>query len=74
MDFSIIALNFIYAILGALLTLSTMVLGYKWFDKITPFSAHEQLEKGNVAVGIVVGSIIIGLGVAVGMVVGMGLN
>ncbi len=74
MDLTIIALNIVYAILGSVLTLVTMVIGYKWFDRITPFSTHEKLEEGNIAVGIVVGAIFVGLGVAVGLVVGMGLN
>ena len=44
------------------------------FDKITPFDTSKQLEEKNVAVGIVVGSVFIGLGIAVGLVIGMGLN
>jgi uncharacterized membrane protein YjfL (UPF0719 family) len=63
-----------YAVVGALLTLVFMVIGYKIFDKITPFNTSEQLAEKNVAVGIVVGSIFIGLGIAVGLVIGMGLN
>ena len=43
-------------------------------NKITPFNTSEQLAQSNVAVGIVVGSIFIGLGVAIGLVIGMGLN
>lgn len=63
-----------YAVVGAMLTLVFMVVGYKIFDKITPFNTSEQLSEKNVAVGIVVGSIFIGLGIAVGLVIGMGLN
>ena len=63
-----------YAVVGALLTLVFMVIGYKIFDKMTPFNTSEQLAEKNVAVGIVVGSIFIGLGIAVGLVIGMGLN
>jgi uncharacterized membrane protein YjfL (UPF0719 family) len=74
MEFSIIILNFCYAIFGALLTLAFMVMGYKMFDKLTPFNTSKQLEEKNVAVGIVVGSIFIGLGIAIGLVIGMGLN
>jgi uncharacterized membrane protein YjfL (UPF0719 family) len=51
-----------------------MVVGYRVFDKMTPFDTSRQLEEKNVAVGIVVGSIFIGLGIAVGLVIGMGLN
>lgn len=74
MELSITLLNFLYAIFGAILTIAFMVMGYKVFDKITPFDTSKQLEEKNVAVGIVVGSIFIGLGIAVGLVIGMGLN
>jgi len=74
MEFSITLLNFAYAIVGAFLTLLFMVIGYKIFDKTTPFDTSRQLAEQNIAVGIVVGSIFIGLGIAVGLVIGMGLN
>ncbi len=74
MEITIVLLNFIYAILGAVITLVFMGLGYMLFDRITPFNTHDQLGRGNVAVGIVVGSIFVGLGIAIGLVIGMGLN
>ncbi len=74
MEFSITILNFVYAIFGAILTIAFMLIGYQVFDKITPFDTSKHLAEKNVAVGIVVGSIFIGLGVAVGLVIGMGLN
>ena len=74
MELSITLLNFGYAIIGAILTLLFMVLGYKIFDKMTPFDTSKQLAEKNVAIGIVVGSIFVGLGIAVGLVIGMGLN
>lgn len=74
MELSITLLNFSYAIFGAVFTIAFMMIGYKVFDKITPFNTSKELEERNVAVGIVVGSIFIGLGVAVGLVIGMGLN
>jgi len=74
MEVSIALLNFTYAIFGALFTLVFMMIGYKIFDKMTPFDTSKQLSEKNVAVGIVVGSIFIGLGIAVGLVIGMGLN
>jgi len=57
-----------------LMNFGFMVLGYKIFDKMTPFDTSKQLAEKNVAVGIVVGSIFVGLGIAVGLVIGMGLN
>ncbi len=74
MEFKIAALNFLYAICGALLTLVFMAVGYKLFDRLTPFDTSRELAGKNVAVGIVIGAIFIGLGIAVGLVVGLGLN
>ena len=74
MEISITFLNLGYATFGAILTLVFMAIGYKIFDKMTPFDTSHQLEEKNIAVGIVVGSIFVGLGIAVGLVIGMGLN
>lgn len=74
MEIAIVVSNFTYAILGALLTILFMVLGYKILDWITPFDTSKQLGDGNVAIGIVIGSMFVGLGIAVGLVVGLGLN
>lgn len=74
MELTITLLNLGYAVTGAVLTLCFMVAGYKIFDKITPFDTSRQLAEKNIAVGIVVGAIFIGLGIAVGLVIGMGLN
>jgi uncharacterized membrane protein YjfL (UPF0719 family) len=74
MELKIIALNLGYTVVGAVLAIVFMVVGYKVFDSITPFSTSEQLAEKNMAVGVVVGAIFIGLGIAVGLVIGMGLN
>ena len=74
MEAGIIMANFLYAIFGVILTLAFMLLGFKLFDKLTPFDTSKLLSDNNIAVGIVVGSIFIGLGIAVGLVIGMGLN
>ena len=74
MEIAIVVSNFTYAILGALLTILFMVLGYKIMDWITPFDTSKQLGEGNVAVGMVIGSMFVGLGIAVGLVIGLGLN
>ena len=74
MELGIIMANFVYAVFGVILTLIFMLLGFKLFDRVTPFDTSKQLSENNIAVGIVVGSIFIGLGIAVGLVIGMGLN
>jgi putative membrane protein len=63
----IIAMNFVYAILGVVL----MYVTYKLIDVLTPaVNFHEELKKGNVAVAIFLGAIFI----AIGMIVGRALN
>ncbi|MCP4718019.1 MAG: DUF350 domain-containing protein [Desulfobacteraceae bacterium] len=74
MEAGIIIANFVYAVFGVILTLIFMLLGFKLFDRMTPFDTSKLLSENNIAVGIVVGSIFIGLGIAVGLVIGMGLN
>ena len=63
MELSIIVLNFVYAVLGAALTIVFMAVAFRVFNRLTPFDAHDELAKGNIAVGI-----------AMGLVIGMGLN
>ena len=66
--------NFIYSIIGGILTLLFMYFGYKWFDRFTDFDTSNELSKDNKAVGMVVMGIFIGVGVAIGLVIGLGLN
>jgi uncharacterized membrane protein YjfL (UPF0719 family) len=73
-NYSVLLVNFGYAAFGAVLTLFFMMLGYKIFDRVTPFNTGEELDDANVAVGLVVAGIFIGVGIAVGLVIGLGLN
>jgi len=74
MEIAIVLSNLIYAVSGAILTIVFMMSGYRVLDWITPFDTSKQLGEGNIAIGIVVGSMFVGLGVAVGLVIGLGLN
>ena len=74
MQLTAMIINFIYSIMGGILTLVFMYFGYKWFDKFTNFNTSDELAKDNRAVGLVVMGIFIGVGVAVGLVIGLGLN
>jgi putative membrane protein len=63
----IIAMNFVYAVLGVVL----MYVTYRMIDILTPqVDFHVELKKGNIAVAIFLGSIFI----AIGMIVGRALN
>jgi putative membrane protein len=61
-DLSIIALNFIYAVLGVVL----MFIAYRLIDRMTPeVNFPEELKKGNLAVGIFVGAIFVSVAIVV---------
>jgi uncharacterized membrane protein YjfL (UPF0719 family) len=67
MDFSIIGLNFGYAVLGVIL----MWVSYRVFDMLTPkVDFAEELKKGNVAVAIFIGALF----VSIAMIIGGALN
>jgi uncharacterized membrane protein YjfL (UPF0719 family) len=74
MQLTAMLVNFIYCLIGGVLTLLFMYFGYKWFDRFTTFDTSDQLAKDNRAVGLVVMGIFIGVGVAIGLVIGLGLN
>ncbi len=67
-------LNFVYAAMGGALTLFFMWFGCKIFNHMACFNLSDELSKGNVAVGLMVMGILIGVGMAMGLVVGLGLN
>ncbi|MEW8078572.1 MAG: DUF350 domain-containing protein [Candidatus Thiodiazotropha endolucinida] len=69
-----ILLNFIYVIFGGALTIFFMWFGCKVFSHIVNFSIPDELQKGNIAVGIMILGTFIGIGTALGLVKGLGLN
>jgi uncharacterized membrane protein YjfL (UPF0719 family) len=66
--------NFVYAIFGVFIGVISSVLTYKLINRTTRFDIPNELEKGNLAVGIVVGGIFIMIGLIVGLIIGMSLN
>ena len=69
-----IVLNFLYVVLGGILTLVFMKLGCSIFNKLVNFNISDELGKGNIAVGLMVMGLFIGVGIALGLVVGLGLS
>lgn len=62
MQLSIIALNFVYAVLGVVL----MFVAYRVIDRLTPeVNFPEELKKGNVAVAIFVAAIFLSVALVV---------
>ena len=67
MDWTVVALNFVYAVLGVVV----MFVSYRVIDWLTPqVDFPDELKKGNVAVAIFIAAIFI----AVAMVVAQALN
>jgi len=69
-----LVLNFLYAIIGGFITLGFMWLGCKLFNSTVNFNIGTELKSGNIAVGLMVMGMFIGIGVALGLVIGLGLN
>jgi putative membrane protein len=63
MEWRIVALNFVYAILGVVL----MFIAYRVIDWLTPqVDFAEELKKGNIAVGIFIAAIFISIALVIG--------
>ena len=68
-------LKFIYdliAVFGfSILGIILMAIGYKILDWVVPADFNKELEKGNLAVGIVVAGLLIGIALIIARVVGV---
>ncbi|NBO65363.1 MAG: DUF350 domain-containing protein [Acidobacteria bacterium] len=63
MDIKIIALNFIYAVLGVVL----MYISYRVIDHLMPqVDFSDELRKGNIAVAIFVAALFISIAIIIG--------
>jgi uncharacterized membrane protein YjfL (UPF0719 family) len=63
MEWSIIALNFVYAALGVVL----MFVSYRIIDRLTPqVDFPGELKRGNIAVSIVIAAIFVSIAIIVG--------
>lgn len=67
MQLAVIALNFIYAVLGVVL----MWVSYRLFDRLTPeVDFPLELKRGNVAVAVFIAALFI----SIAMIIGGALN
>ncbi|MHB0947726.1 MAG: DUF350 domain-containing protein [Gemmatimonadaceae bacterium] len=67
MQLSIIALNFIYAILGVVL----MYASYRIIDRLTPeVDFPAELKRGNIAVSIFIAALFVAIAIIVGGALG----
>jgi uncharacterized membrane protein YjfL (UPF0719 family) len=73
-DIPPIILNFIYVVFGGFLTLFFMKFSCTIFNRMVNFNISDELGKGNIAVGLMVMGIFIGVGISLGLVIGLGLS
>lgn len=67
MEWTIIGLNILYAVIGVVL----MFVSYKLFDILSPkINFEDELKKGNLAVAIFIAAIFI----AIALIIGGSLN
>ena len=67
MQFSVIALNVIYAVIGVVL----MYGSYRIIDRLTPeVDFPAELQKGNVAVAIFIAAIFLSIALIIGKALG----
>lgn len=63
MDWTIVGINFLYALLGVLL----MYISYRAIDILTPqVDFPAELKRGNIAVAIFIGALFISIAIIVG--------
>lgn len=60
-----VGLSFLFGIVG----ISIMLIGYVLFDKVIKADFDKELEKGNIAVAIVVAGVLIAIGIIVSQVI-----
>jgi uncharacterized membrane protein YjfL (UPF0719 family) len=66
-EFSVIALNVLYAIIGVVI----MFVSYRVIDRLTPeVDFPAELQKGNVAVAIFIAAIFISIAMIIGKALG----
>ena len=67
MQFSVIALNVLYAVIGVVL----MFASYRLIDRLTPeVDFPAELQKGNVAVAIFIAAIFLSIALIIGKALG----
>ncbi|MEQ8153741.1 MAG: DUF350 domain-containing protein [Clostridiaceae bacterium] len=64
-----VLVNMGLSVLFGLVGILIMIIGYILFDKMLPADLNKELEKGNIAVAIVVAGLLIAIGMVVSKVV-----
>jgi len=64
----------LYVMLGGIITLVILMISCRLFNRTCKFNISDELGKGNIAVGLMVMGLFIGICIALGLVIGLGLG
>ena len=62
MQLAIVGMNVLYAVLGVII----MFISIKVFDRLTKIELEDELQRGNIAVGILVGALFLSIAIIIG--------
>jgi len=73
---SMIVLNCLYGMVGIAIMLLATYGGYKLLDRFvfSGYSTNEQIEKGNIAVAILSGSVVVAVCIGTAIVISSAMN
>lgn len=72
--FRMLIVNTIYAVVCISLGIFAMWVGYTVFDKITFYNTADELKKGNIAVAVFQGAVVLGVSICSALIIGLAYN
>jgi len=66
MQWTVVGMNLLYAVFGVVL----MFISIRVFDRLTKLDLEEELQKGNIAVGIFVAALFLSIALIIGRALG----
>ncbi len=64
-DIATVLNSIVSSIVWALIGVILLFLGFRIFDAADPIAYHDEIKKGNIAAGVVVAGMMIGLGIII---------
>jgi uncharacterized membrane protein YjfL (UPF0719 family) len=71
---NMLSVNVVYALVCIFMGIFAMWVGYKIFDRVTFYNTAEELQKGNTAVAIFQGAVVLGVAICSALIIGLTCN
>jgi uncharacterized membrane protein YjfL (UPF0719 family) len=65
MDFSVILNSIFSSVVWAIIGVMLLIFAFKVFDISDPVCYHKEIEKGNVAAGLVMAGVMVGMSIII---------